>query len=336
MLDDKEKLLIWRNCKCCGDDVEVLNLIKYSDKMECREEFAFQYNSNKRIADVVLLEDGNINFIFEIFKTHRTDEINRPHDKWCEIDTEKFIISTMEQTNRNDSGEIEIECVRDILCIDCAKIKQLEFDKAEADRKKEESKNKLYKANCIKIQNCHKEATQREEWDALEFMKTLHYNELVRQIGKYPYTTLFSRWTSLYKLNKKREKRWEKERQAELLRGEEEYKIREEARRRKQRMEYADEAKAELAKSVKREEYLQSFALGFINMGQIKQFHRLAPSMLGDLHRLRREIKKELLLWFPINQRNGDIYKFFPRKCVSHKARANRVERMALYKERCK
>jgi hypothetical protein len=84
-LDDKEKIMIWRKCKCCGDDFEVLSLINYTDKMECREEFAFQHNSNKRIADVVLLDDDNINFIFEIFKTHRTDEINRPSDKWCEI-----------------------------------------------------------------------------------------------------------------------------------------------------------------------------------------------------------------------------------------------------------
>jgi hypothetical protein len=119
MLDDKEKLMIWRNCKCCGDDIEVLSLINYTDKMECREEFAFQHNSNKRIADVVLLDDDNINFIFEIFKTHRTDEINRPTDKWCEINAEDLIINTMEERNRNDAGEIEIECVRDIICCEC-------------------------------------------------------------------------------------------------------------------------------------------------------------------------------------------------------------------------
>ena len=119
MLDDKEKLMIWRNCKCCGDDVEVLTLINYTDKMICREEFTFQHNSNKRIADVVLLDDDNINFIFEIFKTHRTDEINRPTDKWCEINAEDLIINTMEERNRNECGEIEIECVRDVLCCEC-------------------------------------------------------------------------------------------------------------------------------------------------------------------------------------------------------------------------
>jgi len=121
MLDDKQKLMIWRNCKCCGDDIEVLNMVKYNDKMVCREEFSFNHNSNNRIADVVLLDDDNINFIFEIFKTHRTDEINRPSDKWCEIDAEDLIINTMEETNRNDCDEIEIECVRNILCDDCEK-----------------------------------------------------------------------------------------------------------------------------------------------------------------------------------------------------------------------
>ena len=133
MLDDKEKLMIWRNCKCCGDDVEVLTLINYTDKMICREEFTFQHNSNKRIADVVLLDDDNINFIFEIFKTHRTDEINRPTDKWCEINAEDLIINTMEERNRNECGEIEIECVRDVLCCECENKHKIKLEEKNKD-----------------------------------------------------------------------------------------------------------------------------------------------------------------------------------------------------------
>ena len=180
MLDDKEKLMIWRNCKCCGDDVEVLTLINYTDKMICREEFTFQHNSNKRIADVVLLDDDNINFIFEIFKTHRTDEINRPTDKWCEINAEDLIINTMEERNRNDCGEIEIECVRDVLCCECENKHKIKLEEQQKNDKnywelmKEEDKRSWewaeqevvrIKQTCGLIKECDEVTRKlREEW----------------------------------------------------------------------------------------------------------------------------------------------------------------------------
>ena len=160
MLDDKEKLMIWRNCKCCGDDVEVLTLINYTDKMVCREEFTFKHNSNKRIADVVLLDDDNINFIFEIFKTHRTDEINRPTDKWCEINADDLIINTMEETNRNECGEIEIECVRDILCCECENKHKIKYEV----KQKKEREQKLIDDEVKRIQR-DKDRKMWEEWE---------------------------------------------------------------------------------------------------------------------------------------------------------------------------
>ena len=160
MLDDKQKLMIWRNCKCCGDDVEVLNLINYTDKMVCREEYIFQHNFKKRIADIVLLDNDNINFIFEIFKSNKTDEINRPSDKWCEINANDLIIKTMEETNINDCGEIEIECVRNILCDEC-KIKH--NIKYEAKQKKKQQEKLI--ADEVKRIERDKDKKMWDEWE---------------------------------------------------------------------------------------------------------------------------------------------------------------------------
>ena len=108
MLDDKEKLMIWRNCKCCGDDVEVLTLINYTDKMVCREEFTFKHNSN----------------------------------------------------NRNECGEIEIECVRDILCCECENKHKIKYEV----KQKKEREQKLIDDEVKRIQR-DKDRKMWEEWE---------------------------------------------------------------------------------------------------------------------------------------------------------------------------
>ena len=127
LLDDKQKLLIWRKCECCEEEEEVLTLECYTDKMVSGEEHYFKHDSKKCFADVALIDDNETYFVFEIKNTHATDEDRRPSDKWCEIDAEDFIIRMMQKTNRNDHEEIEIKCVRDIRCNDCeVKMKQKE------------------------------------------------------------------------------------------------------------------------------------------------------------------------------------------------------------------
>lgn len=325
-LDDRQKLFIWRHCNCCDEDVEVLTLNNYSDDMKCVEEFAFKHNERNCSGDVVLTKSGKEFFIFEIFKTHRTDEVNRPHDKWVEINAEELILRTMEQRNINDEGEIEIECVRDILCDECDKKKQAELDKKEADKKRHD-------AECIKIMNCEQEAIRTGKWDVVAWMKIFTHNELVYKIGPHHHTIVVSNWASEIIEKRKREKQRVKERREELLRCDEEYKIREEARRIKQLAEYARAAKRQRAIDATREETLQDYALQFIWTGRIKALHRLRPSMLGKFHYWRRDIKKELLIWFPPKP-TGGIHKFVRNKSIAQRAKANRAKRVALYKAR--
>ena len=311
MLDDREKLMIWRNCKYCGDDIEVLSLINYADKMECREEFAFQHNSNKRIADVVLLEDDNINFIFEIFKTHRTDEINRPHDKWCEINAEELIINTMEESNRNDAGEIEIECVRDIFCDDCVKRKKKESDNREADRKRQELIH-------IKRMICRQEAIRTSQLAVADMINTLTDSQFQIKLGSLHHTTAVSRWAYEIIQNNKRKKEHEKQQ-----------KIIEEARMSSLREEWDKKAKEE---AIRREEKINGKAIRLINDGKIKELFQILLSRWGKYQIWKRNIKKELLIWFPNIPLTG-IFKFVRPKSVSEKAKTNKINRMREFKK---
>ena len=133
LLDDKQKLYIWRKCKCCNKEEEVLTMDSYTDKMVARVEHCFTHNSEDRKADVALLDDDIIYFIFEIKYTSKTNEDRRPYDKWCEIDAQDFINNYA--NNINDRGELKIECVRNVRCDECeVKMKQKEERDLERER----------------------------------------------------------------------------------------------------------------------------------------------------------------------------------------------------------
>lgn len=321
-LDDKEKIMIWRNCKCCGDDFEVLSLNNYTDKMEAKEEYIFKHNSNKRIADVVLLEDGNINFIFEVFKTHRTDEIKRPTDNWCEMNAEELIINTMEQKNRNDDGEIEIECVRDIFCDECAKLKKLESDKKEADIKRRE----LFR---IKRNMCEQEAMRRigknncnVNWEVLRMIQRLTDSELELKLGSLNPKTAIGIWADEIYQNIKRQKEYEKQRQ--IIEKERQISLREEWDRK---------AKEDMERLAIFEEELNCRAIRLINEGKIKHLYKIHTAWWDKLQNLKKNIKKELLIWFPLNPPTNGLYKWAVRKTIKDKARANKKKRVSEFKK---
>jgi hypothetical protein len=149
MLDKKENLCIFHTCDCCHEESESFNISnwEYTNKMFAQEEYCFTYNDKKKYADVALLDGDNIKFIFEIYNTHKTDENDRPSDNWCEIKADKFILDNAKPNNKNDLGEIKIECTRNFICDGCvAKQKeqeeQLKQEQAEQERIDIENKKK--------------------------------------------------------------------------------------------------------------------------------------------------------------------------------------------------
>ena len=126
LLDNKENILVYRKCKCCGETEEVFNILNqdYTNEMICRLEFCFDYNENKRWADIALLNGDDVKFIFEICNTHKTSEERQTNYEWCEIDASTFINETMTQENLNEDNEIEINCIRDIKCEECLELEK--------------------------------------------------------------------------------------------------------------------------------------------------------------------------------------------------------------------
>lgn len=131
LLDDKRCINIYRKCYYCYEDPEDFLNIKnedYTDDYYVKLEYKFNYNNSKKSADVALLKNNDLKYIFEICYKNKTKEENRP-EPWFEIKAVTLINETNTGENVNEEGEIEIECIRDYKCICCK-------DKEEYERKR--------------------------------------------------------------------------------------------------------------------------------------------------------------------------------------------------------
>ena len=119
LLDDKTKLSCFRECITCENTIDIT--FEYNDNTICKLEHKFQFNEHNYIADIVLLEDNEIKFIFEIFNTHKTDEHKR-FDPWVEINAYELL------NNMNSEKKHNIKCVRHYECIKCGEIRQTKIE----------------------------------------------------------------------------------------------------------------------------------------------------------------------------------------------------------------
>lgn len=121
ILESKKQLVIVRKCPGIHPDKcmewKGPNEFEIPDVDETSQiilEYRFDYNGDK-IADVCFTDSGEIVCIFEIYNTHRTDEKDRP-DPWFEIKAADLIHAA----NLSDSDTIRVNCVRNVVCDDCA------------------------------------------------------------------------------------------------------------------------------------------------------------------------------------------------------------------------
>ena len=127
-----------RNCSSCEHfDIIIFN---YNENDKAVIEYKFHYNDSHRSADVALVNDNNIRFIFEICHTNKTKETNRP-EPWIEIDATNFIKKI------NEYNDFNFECIREYICIKCTeeKIKQNELHKTMEQERLLRKKQKLEK-----------------------------------------------------------------------------------------------------------------------------------------------------------------------------------------------
>ena len=110
LLNNKKELNFYRNCSSCYN---IHNIVfDYEENDVAVVEYKFYYNESNRSADVALVNNNNIKFIFEICHKNKTKECNRP-EPWIEIKAETFLKKIYEDNDFN------FECIREYMCNKC-------------------------------------------------------------------------------------------------------------------------------------------------------------------------------------------------------------------------
>ena len=118
LLDNNTNMIFYRKCNYCDENeknyiVDITQLLYNNTNAVI--EYKFHYNNSNRSADVALIKNIDILYIFEICYKNKTKEENRP-EPWFEIDAENLI----KYINTNDkNNKIEIECKREYKCEFC-------------------------------------------------------------------------------------------------------------------------------------------------------------------------------------------------------------------------
>jgi len=144
LLDNKKELHFSRKCSDC-DKYKIID-INYDDNDKAIIEYKFNYNDSNKSADVALVEDNNIKYIFEICYKHKTNESNRP-EPWFEIDAKDLIKRV------NENNDYNLECIREYICDGCKLIKKQNLEKEIQEKELEKfcscKIQKKYLCNCL-------------------------------------------------------------------------------------------------------------------------------------------------------------------------------------------
>jgi hypothetical protein len=140
LLDNKTNIVIYKTCNYCeqrncpfpyGFEIEIWDE-EYNENTRAVIEHKFYYNDADRRADVALIENDKIKYIFEICYRNKTKNENRP-EPWVEIDAEDLIYKINSGENIDEDGNISIKCIRNYKCEECIvydeKIKQEQIEK---------------------------------------------------------------------------------------------------------------------------------------------------------------------------------------------------------------
>jgi hypothetical protein len=149
LLDNKNNIYIHRTCNYCEQrncgyseciDYDIFNDDYNNTKAII--EYKFNYNNSNRSADIALLENDKIKYIFEICYKSKTKEENRP-EPWFEINAEK-LIHNINSGENIDEEIINIECIRNYKCDECIEYEKKRvfiLEKLQIKEKEQRSEN---------------------------------------------------------------------------------------------------------------------------------------------------------------------------------------------------
>lgn len=115
LFESRVPVTVFQTCAACGGEIET-EFEGADDTTSVRLEYRFPYKEKERVADVAIVSGGAVEpaAIFEIYKTHKTDESARP-EPWFELDAPALL--TME--GNAGPGLVRIPCIRRVHCDDC-------------------------------------------------------------------------------------------------------------------------------------------------------------------------------------------------------------------------
>jgi hypothetical protein len=135
LLDNNYEICFHRECyKCLFEEPTIfehkISKNDYNENSKSIMEYKFMYNNSNRSADVALIENNDIKYIFEICYKNKTKEENRP-EPWFEINAEDLINKINSGEIIDEEGTITIQCIRDYKCDECIKCEEFENKKRE-------------------------------------------------------------------------------------------------------------------------------------------------------------------------------------------------------------
>lgn len=159
-LNENKTLTFEKKCNRCDYSTHQINL----KNGKCIEEHTFNFNGDKKIADVACVDGENISYIVEIKHTHGTKEGTRP-EPWCEFKAEAVVINN------------SFICLRDYLCQKCIDKEKQEIDdnieRKKVDEKKmkdERLANQHARAERERIKEYYKKKEEKEKQEKAELL----------------------------------------------------------------------------------------------------------------------------------------------------------------------
>jgi hypothetical protein len=188
LLDSKSSIFIERDCNYCeknekceknkkfyNDNYEyIIFSDEYTENTKIYLEYKFTYNNSVKIADVAVVENDKIKYIFEICNTNKTSENNRP-EPWFEIKAEDLINKINSGENIDEDGNIDIKCIRKYKCESCKYIEEQDQIKKEIELIKIE--NEFRKKERIRQQQIKQQMKQQKEYES-EFIKRIELEKI--------------------------------------------------------------------------------------------------------------------------------------------------------------
>jgi hypothetical protein len=221
LLDNKNKILFYRECYECLLEENTIFEYKitdndYNENTIATMEYRFNYNNSNRSADVALVENKDIKYIFEICYKNKTKEENRP-EPWFEINSEKLINNINSVKNIDTNNEIRIECIRDYKCDYCKDVIEYERKRQIHFLEKLKIKEKEQKSEKDELLNMSKEDER-----TIQIQKIIEFEKEKQRIEKELIQKKFEEERELERKKIEEEREIERIKQKEIMEREKE------------------------------------------------------------------------------------------------------------------